>query len=49
MTEKEALKWLKDHVDWYENVYPFFNPNNEQIAVYKVAIKALEKDSTRKG
>ena len=45
MTEKEALKWLKDHVEWYEKEYQFPNPNNEQVAVYKVAIKALERDT----
>ena len=43
MTEKEALKWLKDHVEWYEKEYQFPNPNNEQVAVYKVAIKALKE------
>lgn len=45
MTNKEALKWFKESVDYYEKEYPlhFRYPHNQLIELYKTAIKALEE------
>ena len=43
MSKEEALAWLEEHIQWYENEYRASNPNNEQVQVYKISADAIRR------